>query len=295
MARLKEGFKGERAIIVPSFIKQDYCNDELGRQLHITDIGFYPHAKYHHRERKAEEAGQYIFIYCIDGEGWYTVSGIKRRLQSHQFIILPKHVSHAYGSDLKFPWSVYWIHFDGKLAGYFAQGHEIPVTLEPGINSRIEERLDLFEEIFITLSKGYSTANLNYSSACLYHFLGSVKFLSVNRNNSRTNTFRDEIDLVIHYMRENISNKMTLGEMAKHAGLSASHFSALFHEVTGYSPMKYLNHLRIQKACHYLDFTDMKVNQICPNVGFDDPFYFSRTFNKIMGISPSEYRALKKG
>ena len=50
-----------------------------------------------------------------------------------------------------------------------------------------------------------------------------------------------------------------------------------------------------RKACHYLDFTNMKINQISPLVGIDDTFYFSRLFTKIMGISPTEYRAHKKG
>jgi len=96
-------------------------------------------------------------------------------------------------------------------------------------------------------------------------------------------------------MRENIERKVTLQEMAEHAGLSSSRFSLLFQQQTGYPPLKYLNQLKIQKACHYLDFTDMKVNQISPKLGFEDAFYFTRIFTKIMGSSPTDYRAKKKG
>ena len=61
------------------------------------------------------------------------------------------------------------------------------------------------------------------------------------------------------------------------------------------SPMKYLNYLRMREACHFLDFTDLKISQISPLVGFDDALYFSRQFSKQMGMSPSQYKSRKKG
>ena len=73
------------------------------------------------------------------------------------------------------------------------------------------------------------------------------------------------------------------------------YFSNLFLKKTGFSPLQYLNMLRIRKACQYLDNTNMKINQIAPLVGIDDNFYFSRLFTKVMGITPSQYRSDKKG
>ena len=59
--------------------------------------------------------------------------------------------------------------------------------------------------------------------------------------------------------------------------------------------MSYFNQLRIQKACELLDFTDMKINQVCFKIGIDDPYYFSRLFKQVMGCSPREYQQVKKG
>lgn len=53
--------------------------------------------------------------------------------------------------------------------------------------------------------------------------------------------------------------------------------------------------LKIQQACALLDFTEIKINQVCYKVGIEDPYYFSRLFNKIMGMPPKEYKKLKKG
>ena len=96
-------------------------------------------------------------------------------------------------------------------------------------------------------------------------------------------------------MKENLNKKIRLTDIAGEVKLSTSYFSNLFEEKTGSSPLRYLTYLRIQEACHYLDFTDMKISQISPLVGYEDSLYFSRLFTKTMGIPPSEYKAKKKG
>jgi AraC-like DNA-binding protein len=96
-------------------------------------------------------------------------------------------------------------------------------------------------------------------------------------------------------MKENIEKHLTLQDIADYLGYSPSYFSMLFKKKTGHSPLAYLNLLKIQQACLLLDTTDMKINQISYKVGIEDAYYFSRFFSKTMGISPKEYRELKKG
>ncbi|WP_321436879.1 AraC family transcriptional regulator [uncultured Bacteroides sp.] len=296
MVKIKSGFMGERAIVLPAPIIEDLKNDELGCLLHITDIGFYPKADFHFRKRTKEETKQYILMYCVEGEGWFEIDGIRQKVLTHHFFIIPKGKAHAYGSNNVNPWTIYWIHFDGEKARYFAEGLDKPILISPEKDSRIEERLHLFEEIFSTLRNGYSKNNLNYSITSLFHFLGSLKFMGAYRESLSTNQQpRDVADEAIHFMRENIRKRLTLKEISDYVGFSSSHFSMLFQKKTGYSPLNYLSQLKIQEACHYLDFSDLKINQISSMIGFDDPFYFSRIFTKTMGSSPSEYRSKKKG
>jgi AraC-like DNA-binding protein len=95
-------------------------------------------------------------------------------------------------------------------------------------------------------------------------------------------------------LQKNIHRTLTLSEMAEHAHLSKSHFSRLFKEQTGYSPMDYFIHLKIQHACMLLS-TRMKVREIALQVGYDDPYYFSHSFKKVVGISPVQYRSRLHG
>lgn len=298
MAKIKSGFMGERAVVLPAPVVEEFKKSDLGSLLHITDIGFYPKASFHFRKRSKEEALQYILIYCIEGEGWFEIDHQVQKVSANQIFVLPKAKAHSYGSDAKHTWTIYWIHFDGEKAAFFSEGLEKPLLVSPEKDSRLEDRFKLYEEIFSVLKNGYSKSNLEFSITALFYFFGSLKYLSAYRASnaiSQQTQKRDVAEEAIHFMRENVRKRLTLKEISDYVEFSPSHFSILFQNKTGYSPLNYFIHLKIQEACHHLDFTDMKINQISLLVGFDDPFYFSRLFTKTMGISPSEYREKKKG
>lgn len=295
MIKRKDGFSGERALVLPLSIVQEMENDPFSSILHITDIGYYPKAWHHFRER-SEPISQFVFIYCIEGKGWYRTGEQEYAVTANQYFILPAGTAHAYGADEHDPWTIYWIHFKGKLAAHFARQSLRPVEIKPGLHSRISNRIDLFEEIFRTLEMGYSHENLLYACSIFYHYLGTLRYLQQYRDAARLETEKnDVVTAAIHFMRENIEKKLTLQEIAGHTGYSPSHFSVLFGKRTGYAPLAYFNLLKIQQACQLLDFTDMKINQVCFKIGIEDSYYFSRLFSKIMGMSPQAYKKMKKG
>lgn len=82
----------------------------------------------------------------------------------------------------------------------------------------------------------------------------------------------------INYMRENINKPLKLVVLAASTGYSTSHFSRIFSERTGHAPMEYFNQLKKQEACRRLHTTKLSVDEIVSNLGYSDPFYFSRTF-----------------
>lgn len=59
--------------------------------------------------------------------------------------------------------------------------------------------------------------------------------------------------------------------------------------------MRYFNELKIKLACQQLDSSTDTVRTIAQSLGFDDPYYFSRLFKKVMGIAPSAYRDSHQG
>lgn len=295
MIRQKDGFNGERALVVPQLVLKMMGNDPLVSMLHITDIGYYPKARHHFRERKTP-IDQYVLIYCLDGAGRYRIGSREFQISANQYFILPAGIPHLYAADDNDPWTIYWIHFKGPLAPYYAEGATKPLDILPEKHSRINNRLNIFEEIFNTLKSGYSNENLRYVSSLFHYYLGSLRYIQQYRNaSSEPGNEGDAIKEAIHFMQENIEKHVTLHDMAAQTGYSPSHFSALFKKQTGHAPLAYFNLLKVQQACFMLDSTDMKINQICYKVGIEDTYYFSRLFSKIMGMSPSEYKKTKKG
>jgi AraC-like DNA-binding protein len=97
-------------------------------------------------------------------------------------------------------------------------------------------------------------------------------------------------DPVVAYMREQLAQPLTLAQLAARIHLHPTYFSNLFTQVMGLPPMPYLIRLRVAKAQELLWFTELPVKQIASRVGFDDEFYFSRQFKKIVGRAPLPYR-----
>ena len=296
--KIRDGFTGERSLIMPEMVLKEAKHDPVLSTLHITDIGYYPHATYHYRER-IDPIDQCVLIYCAKGSGNYRVADRQYEVHANQFFILPAMIPHAYSSNNNDPWTIYWIHFRGTLATYYAEGLEKPTDVSPNINSRIADRNVIFEDMFLTLSDGYTMDNLRYTASLLHLYLGSLRYLPIYRKCHKHQEQSVEetsniTNAAMKYMEENIERQITLQELADYTGYSVSHFSMIFRNSTGHSPLSYFNIMKVKKACQLLDTTDMKINQISCKVGIDDAYYFSRLFTKTVGISPKKYREAEK-
>lgn len=294
MIKRKDGFTGEQALVLPRSVVEEMEGNPVAAALHITDMGYYPQALYHYRERPVP-IPQYVLIYCVDGRGWFEAGGRRHTVEKNQCFVLPAGEPHSYGADDNEPWTIYWIHFKGTLAPDYARHLLVPTDVKPSVSSRISGRIELFEEIYRTLEMGYGRGNLLYACSAFHHFLGTLCYLQSYRQADGGVAEGDLIEASLHYMKENIANRLTVSQIASHIGYSASRFTSLFTGRTGYSPMDYFNRLKVQHACYLLDCTDMRVNQVCYKIGIKDCYYFSRVFTRIMGMSPMKYRQNKKG
>lgn len=288
--KIKEGFKGEQSIVLPQAIIRMMREDPLASSIYITDIGYYPKA-YHHYRSRTRAIDQNVFIYCVDGKGWYELNGKHYSVSANQYFILPEGLPHTYAADETEPWTIYWIHFCGTLAKHYAAGCITPQDVTPSMASRINARINLFEEIFNTLHSSFAIENIRYAMATFCHYLASLRYLQQYREaDPSSGQQSDIVRLVIHYFEENLERHLTMQELTAYSGYSASRLSALFKERTGHSPLNYFNLMRIRKACDLLDNTSLRLNQISLKLGIDDPYYFSRLFSHIMGLSPKAYR-----
>lgn len=284
----EDGFPGQISFVLPEKIIELMKGNPLISDLFMTDIGYYPHARYHFRERLTGSE-QFILIYCTEGKGEIRLNESIHNIEANKFFIIPSGVSHSYRSDEKEPWSIYWIHFSGAKAGLFARFACQILPIESGKTSRIGDRLNLFSEIFRNLERGFSIETLEYSNLCLTFLLASFTHLNQYRE-IRNADENDPLARSINFMLENLSKKLLLNDIAAEVGLSASHYSRLFQARTGHSPIDYFIQLKVQRACRLLDNSGWMIADVAREAGFEDQFYFSRVFRKVMGMSPAEYR-----
>jgi AraC-like DNA-binding protein len=126
---------------------------------------------------------------------------------------------------------------------------------------------------------------------CLSHFL--TLFIYNSRHYAAAGNEKiDCVDSAILFMQGHINDNISLNELSSQYNYSVSRFSNLFKQKTGYAPIDYFVQMKMQKACQQLDFTDRSVKDIAFSMGFDDPYYFSKRFRKIIGMSPKKYRSL---
>ncbi|MFL5739382.1 MAG: AraC family transcriptional regulator [Flavisolibacter sp.] len=284
--------KGRKRIEIPkSVLKSKVLNNKILQQLYIASLGYYPQASGHYTYRKKGLPENFIF-YCVDGHGWYKIGKSTYKVGPNEFFILPQNVEHAYGSDEKDPWTIYWIHFGGEMLPYFNSLPAVQQHFNPLHIKTNDYIISLFSTIYSALEMGYSIDNLNFSSMCLHHYLSL--FIYNEKYFAADSSKRDLIDDVIIYMQQHVHEDLSLQDLCDYAHYSPSRFSSLFRQKTGYAPIDYFIQLKMQKASQLLDFTDRSIKDIASQFGFDDPYYFSRRFTKAIGMSPKKYRSIKK-
>ncbi len=106
----------------------------------------------------------------------------------------------------------------------------------------------------------------------------------------RGERYDDIVEQAKHYISENYGKDLSLDELSRSMDLSPYYFSKLFKEKTGENFVEYLTAVRIDRAKELLRDPDRSMKEICAEVGYADPNYFSRIFKKVVGVPPTEYR-----
>lgn len=94
----------------------------------------------------------------------------------------------------------------------------------------------------------------------------------------------------VEYIKEHYAEDISLQSVADKVGISGGYLSTLFSQNLNCKFIDYLNQVRIDRACVYLEQNFLKTYEIAYRVGFRDEKYFSRVFKKVKGLSPKEYR-----
>lgn len=278
-------------IFLPRFLVEQLAAHPLAHDLYPLGFGHYPQARKHHMERNAHD--DCLLLYCTAGKGWLETAAGRKVIMAGTLVILPPGIAHRYAADTRTPWTLWWIHFNGSALPAILEHLQakdslvIPVGLHAAAIAEFRNLLAIRQTGFVLDAYLYAAAQLR---SLLAFFAMKLPRAGESRSASL------DMERVTAWLREHVEQAVELADLAAATSdLSVFHFARRFRAETGMSPIQYFIHLRMEHACRLLDLSDASVHSVARRMGYEDPYYFSRLFKKIIGISPSDYRRLARG
>jgi AraC family transcriptional regulator, arabinose operon regulatory protein len=281
----KLGFR--RYYVIPYTVQKRMGQHPLCRILFLTEIGFEGDTAF--RPFKKHTTGNhYLLIYVAKGSGWYSVKGKTYLVEENDFFVLSHDTAVRLGSSRERPWSIYWAFFSGIHAADMMTHLMGKNNLAPCKAKPLVGRIAQFNDILHHLELLENTENLVYANSRFYTFLCSFRLTVLS---SRKHAKKDAVIQSIEFMRDNIHGNVTLKDFAKAAGLSVSHYCALFKKKTMQSPLSLYTSMKVQRACQMLQNKDQTIKSVAYSLGFFDQYHFSKVFKQIMGTPPRDFRS----
>lgn len=273
---------------LPSYIVAEQQSNPITKDLYLCELA----EILVRQETFWSENGKldnHMLIYCTKGGGIIQIASDLVPFNQNQFCIIPEGFVFKIQSGTADPSIFYTCKFNGEKSKIMEADFTVVRDLIPSVNNLVANRIMLFDELFNNLTKGFYNANFKYINMAFGHLLATFIYAS-----KTSDDFLEEqnpgISKAIQFMEQNLDKKLTLNEISDEAGYSPTYLTTLFRKQTGYSPLSYFSHLKIGKACEYLDFSKLKIKEISFLIGYSDPYYFSKDFQKKMGLSPRYYR-----
>lgn len=280
------------------FVNAAYLNnstlavEDESKPLIVTSCGNYK-VKNRAEVRTSRPKGRkdYQLLYIAAGQGHFFINGQERVVPAGNIIVyLPgQPQEYVYFKDDKT--DVYWVHFTGndveRIIDYY--------------NIRLSENI-----IYIGTSPDYQWLFgqiIQEMQLCRPRFEELISlllrniFILISRNligaNRADNSLENEVELAMHYFRENYRSEVNVEDYALSRGMSASNFYRVFKQISGSTPLQYILKLRLSNAQNLLENSNLTIAEIASAVGYENPLYFSRLFHKHIGVSPFEYRKMR--
>lgn len=227
-----------------------------------------------------------LYLYTLSGEGSISWRGQTAVLSSGTAVLIGCEEAHAYKTVSDNPWCFYWAHFTGSgLCGVapFLMDRLTPVQVnQPMQICDIFERLDSLHSRTDRFVFAYRSSLINEL------LLLSIRCLEQKECGHTVGP--DELRPAKDYIRDHLTGEITVDQLAAKCSLSKYHFIRTFHKSTGFSPYRYVQIMRIDRAKELLIFTNRSIGDIAASVGFRSPANFGKVFREITGTTPAAYR-----
>jgi len=220
--------------------------------------------------------------YIISGRAEYTINGTRYEVKKGDLLCTQKDTirsARTYSDDLM---ECYCISGPVYNASFKEIQMPFPFISHIGVHQDIISMYRNFDSMWAAREPGYELKARGLYMMILQRFFELVYF------DEKAKKYNIHVRKAIQYIIEHYSENLSVQDVGKKVGLSASYFGSLFKEETGASFNQFLTKIRLNRAEDMLRSGEYNVNEAACACGFSDPFYFSKVYKENSGISPSK-------
>lgn len=254
--------------------------------IHLQEVGSLQAIKPHTSRR--DNLISYLFFIVESGVGELVYNKISYSLSPGDCVFIDCKTSYSHSTDGNL-WSLKWCHFYGPsltniYAKYIERGGQPVFTPVNIVSFR-----HIWQQLYSTAESSDHIRDMKINEG-LNSLLTRIMRESWNPDRQHEGRKRRSCLSVKVYLDEHYAEKIILDNLASVFYMDKYYLTKCFKEEYGLTISQYLLQVRITRAKQMLRFTDEKVETIGIMCGIGAANYFSRTFKKIEGMSPSEYR-----
>ncbi|MCI9077781.1 MAG: AraC family transcriptional regulator [Lachnospiraceae bacterium] len=226
-------------------------------------------------------------LFTLDGEGILNIDNKSFVNKKGTIFYVKPGISHEY-YPLGGQWTTCWVVFRGDYLAEIMQRLGFPdyICKKPKSIDNIKR---LFDMIYASAKSSGSMDEK--CSLLVYEYILAVRDVLLLNEDTPANSI---IKNAITYIDKNFNKDISLHELSELCGISRQHFCRVFKKKMGMRPLEYLTKKRISEAKVLLINTNKSIAAIGEETGYNDANYFGMVFKKYEGISPGEYRKIKK-
>lgn len=232
-------------------------------------------------------------VLILEGKGSFSVEEKEYSVRPGMLFYFYPNLVHSGKTRLDPPMHFLAVHFSFASVSYDDHHWEMDASpcklpLDP-VNQlhhyqKMQQTLGLLYKTWLEKRKGFKWQQKILFQQFLYEVLHDLNNPPMNYANF------NRIEIALNYIKDHYTEQISILQLCSVVNLSRGHFSKIFKNVTGKTPIEYINQVRIEHAKDLLTSTTLHIKDLAQQIGFSDEFYFTRVFKQYEGCSPSEYR-----
>lgn len=232
------------------------------------------------------------FVIMVKGVQKYTAGGKEYTLYGGEVFFTAPNEIHSSGESPQAVNEILWFQIDLSSKENF-------LNLQGVQANRLYKRIADFNLRRMTLTKKIVEDFLeSFELLCRDDVFDKIKggtlfvysLIEMLDSQKNSRVMSEDILAARQYIIENVKEQITMYELLRESGLSATRFKEKFKEQTGLSPREYINSQKIEKARFDVAFTKASITDIAFDYSFSSSNYFTKVFKQFTGYSPKEYR-----